>query len=329
MSRTVLITDEYEKKLIDALRSFGIDELKGKRVLVKLHMGELNNKWYVKPKMVRIVTDYLLSIGAKPTLFDTVVLYPGPRFLKTGYLMVAKKHGFDKLGCPIAIGDTGNVVESQGFDFEIPSEVLDHDAMIVISHSKGHMGAGYGGAIKNIGMGCISRSSKRKVHSEISVPCVDASKCVLCGKCQRVCEQKAIYVSEKWTIRTGLCVGCGECIKSCPKKALDYKFEGLCEMLAYASAAATKHMKKILYVNVLLDITKNCDCMMRALPVICDDIGMVISDDMVSADKASMDLIEKKMGKTFMDVNKVDPNPQVDVAEKLGPGSKEYSLDRL
>jgi uncharacterized protein len=329
MSKVVLIKENYKETLVKALKAFGIDELANKKVLIKLHMGELSNKWYVKPEIVRIVTDYPLGIGAKPTLFDTVVLYPGPRFLKSSHKMVARKHGFGKLGCPIAIGDEGSVVESDGFRFEIPKEVLDHDAMIVISHSKGHCGAGYGGAIKNVGMGCISRSAKRKVHSEISVPAVDVGKCVLCGQCEKACKQKAISVNDKWNIKSGFCVGCGECIKCCPNKALDYKDEGLCEMLAYASKAATKHMKKMLFVNVLLDITKNCDCMMNALPVICEDIGMVVSDDIVAVDKASMDLIENKMGKTFKEVNKVDPNPQIATAEKIGIGSKKYSLENL
>jgi uncharacterized protein len=328
MSRVILVEKEYEKGLIDALRVFGIDELSGKKVLIKLHMGEARNRWFVDPKLVKIVVDHLKSIGAEPVLFDTVVIYPSPRAFKASYSMVAKRHGFYDIGCPVVIGDRGKNVDGEGFKFEIPREVLDYEYMIVLSHSKGHCGAGYGGAIKNIGMGCVSKKCKKLVHSQICVPEVDEKKCTLCGKCESVCEQKAISVKERWVIKAGLCVGCNECIKMCPNKALNYKTESLCHMLAYASKAATSHMKKILFVNVLLKITKNCDCFSNALPIICDDIGLLASDDMVSIDKASIDLIENKMKKTFKEINSIDPIDQIITSEKIGLGSSRYTLEK-
>jgi uncharacterized protein len=329
MTRVVLVEDEYESKLISALKEFGSDELGGKRVLIKLHMGELGNKWFVEPKIVKIVTDYLKSIGAKPVLFDTVVMYPMPRGFKSGYMMIAKKHGFDKLGCPIVIGDKGKNISVEGLKFEIAQEVLDHDCMIVISHGKGHCAAGFGGAIKNIGMGCVSKKCKRIVHSEICVPVADESKCTLCGKCEKLCKQNAIRVDKKWSTKAGLCVGCNECINNCPQKALKYKKESLSNMLAYSSKAATIHMKKMLFINVLMKITKNCDCFPNALPIIADDIGMMVSEDMVSVDKASIDIIEGKMKKTFKEINSSDPMEQIRTAEKMGLGSSKYSLEKI
>jgi uncharacterized protein len=329
MSRVILVENEYESKLIDALKQFGADEFRDKKVLIKLHMGEMGNKWFVEPRIVKIVADYLKSIGAKPVLFDTVVMYPMPRGFKTGYLAIAKKHGFGKVGCPIVIGDGGGEVSVEGLKFEIAREVLEYDHMIVISHAKGHCAAGFGGAIKNIGMGCASKKCKRFVHTEICAPTVDESKCVLCKDCEKACKQKAIRVDKKWSISLGQCVGCDECIKRCPQKALGYKREKLGHMLAYSSKAATSHMKKMLFVNVLLKITKNCDCFPNALPIIADDIGMMVSDGMVSVDKASIDIIEGKMKKTFLEIHSADPMDQITTAEKMGLGSPKYTLERI
>jgi len=327
MSKVILAEKDYQNSLISALERFGAENFRNKRVLIKLHMGEMNNKWFVDPKIVKIIVDYLKGIGAKPVLFDTVVIYPSPRTFKAGYRMVAKRHGFYDLGCPVVIGDGGRKVEAEGFNFEIPDEVLDHYYMIVISHAKGHCGAGYGGAIKNIGMGCVSKKCKKTVHSTISVPVV-SEKCTLCGMCEKVCRQKAIKVDKKWEIKAGLCVGCGECIKCCPQKALNYKKESLCQMLAYASEAVTKHMKSILYINVLLKITKNCDCCRNALPIIAEDIGILVSDDIVSIEKASIDMIEGKMKKTFKEIQSIDPLDQIRTAERIGLGSSKYLLEK-
>ena len=329
MSKVLLLENGNENKLPNFLTKFNFDEFKNKKILIKLHMGEARNKWYVEPRIAKIIVDALKEIGAKPILFDTVVRYPGPRQTKKGYIGVAEDHGFTELGCPVVIGDEGKDITVKGLDFEIPKEVLEHDYMIVLSHAKGHGGAGFGGAIKNVGMGCVSGECKKFVHSEMSVPAVDKDKCVLCGICESVCEQKAIKVTDKWEIENGLCVGCGECIKNCPQKALDYKEESLNHMLAYASKAAIKHMKKILYVNVLLKITKYCDCANNALPIICDDIGIMVSDDMVSIDRASIDAIEDRMGKTFLEIHDVNPLEQIQTAEKIGLGESKYSLSRL
>ncbi len=329
MSKVIFFEDDYSKNIPKALQEFGLGRFKGKDVLIKLHMGELNNKWYVDPKIAKVVVDELKKIDAKPILFDTAVLYSGPRATKEGYMDVARKHGFTELGCPVVIGDEGKNIDIEGLKFEIAKEVLNYENMIVLSHGKGHGGAGFGGAIKNLGMGCVSGKCKRIVHSEISVPCPDEGLCTLCGTCEKLCKQGAIKVDKKWQMKVGLCVGCGECIKNCPQKALDYKEESLNHMLAYASKAATQHMKNILYVSVLQKITKQCDCANNSLPIICDDVGFVVSDDMISIDKASIDMIEKKMGKTFLQVNGVDPMDQIKTAEKIKIGTSKYAISKI
>jgi len=328
MSEVIFVQDNYQEKLDKALDKFNFDDFKGKKVLLKIHVGDMGNTRYVEPRLVKVVVDKLKKIGAEPFLYDTLVLYPGPRAIKTTHKLLAKKHGFMDLGCEFVVGDKGEESEAEGLKFEIAQEVLDSDYMIVISHGKGHGGAGFGGAIKNVGMGCVSKKSKRKVHSEISVPVADPEKCILCGTCEKVCEQKAIKVSDEWKVTAGLCVGCGECFKACPQKAIDYKEESLNHMLAYASKPATEHMKKILYVNVLLKISERCDCT-RDSPIICDDIGILVSDDMLAIDKASIDMIEGKMGKTFEEIHQVDPMEQVRTGEKIKIGNSDYSISKV
>ena len=328
MSEIVLIKDKYQESLSNVLEKFNMERFKGQKVLVKIHVGEVRNTRYVDPKLAKIVIDKLKAVGAEPFLFDTLVLYTSPRAIKIGHKLLAKKHGFGNLGCDFVVGDKGEEVEVEGLKFEIPKEVLDVKHMIVLSHGKGHGGSGFGGAIKNVGMGCVSKKCKRFVHSEISVPVADPEKCILCGKCEDVCEQKAIKVTDKWRVIPGLCVGCGECFKICPQKAIDYKEESLNHMLAYAAKAATKHKKEILYVNVLLKISKNCDCGPDS-PIISDDVGILVSDDMLAIDKASIDLIEEKMGKTFEDIHQVDPMDQVRTGEKINIGSSEYSISEV
>lgn len=328
MTSVTFIKDNYQENLDKALDKFDFEKFKGKKVLLKIHVGDAGNSRYVDPKFVKVVIDKLKKIDAEPFLYDTLVLYPGPRTITVTHKLIAKRHGFTDLGCPFVVGDKGKELDSEGLKFEIPKEVLDTDYMIVISHGKGHGGAGFGGAIKNVGMGCVSKKSKRKVHSEISVPVADPEKCILCGSCEGVCEQKAIKVSDKWKVTPGLCVGCGECFKACPQKAIDYKEESLNHMLAYASKIAMAHMKKILYINVLLKISKNCDCA-RDSPIISDDVGILVSDGMLAIDKASIDLIEEKMGKSFEDIHQIDPMDQINTGEKIQIGSSEYSISEI
>ena len=329
MAKVVTFYDNYEEKLAKAMDMYDMKKFAGKRVLIKIHVGEAGNKNYVDPKLAKVVIDKLKEVGAEPFLFDTLVLYPGPRAAKLTHRLVAKRHGFTDLGCPFVIGDKGEERKAQEIKFEIAQEVVDIDHMIVLSHGKGHGGAGYGGAIKNLGMGCVSKKCKSIVHSEISVPHPDVNKCTLCGTCEKVCKQKAIKVSDEWRMIPGLCVGCGDCLKACPQKALDYKEEKLNHMLAYATEAVVEHMKEILYINVLLKISKSCDCASFPGPIICEDVGIMVSDDMVSIDKASIDVIETRMGKTFKNINRVDPLEQTETAEKIGLGSQEYKIEKI
>ncbi|MEE9525146.1 MAG: DUF362 domain-containing protein [Candidatus Woesearchaeota archaeon] len=137
---------------------------KGESVAVKLHMGEKNNPYYLKAPIVKKIVDVLIELELKPFLFDSVVLYAGPRDSKQGYEEVAKEHGFGEVGCPVVIGDKGVTVETKNLKVQVCKELVEADGMLVLSHVKGHCNSGFGGAIKNLGMGGVIPESKSDIH---------------------------------------------------------------------------------------------------------------------------------------------------------------------
>jgi uncharacterized Fe-S center protein len=324
----VIFVDKLEK-LSSAIRSFELRDFKIDRLPIKLHMGEAGNKYYVDPKIVRIVVDEFKRIGANPFLFDTISMYPGLRATKTGYKTLALKHGFkkEKVGCDVVIGDEGKEVEVHGYKFEVANEIYNSPCLVVISHAKGHGDAGFGGAIKNLGMGCVSKKTKAFIHFS-GQPKIMREKCTLCGTCEAACIFNAIRVNEEWKIDYSKCFGCGRCIAACPNKALKQRTENLRKMLAYAAKACVKG-KRVLYINVLLNITKFCDCTPNPLPIICKDIGFLVSGDAVSIDSASIDLIEKNSGKKLIEIEGVDPREQLIGGEEVRLGTSRYNLIKI
>jgi len=272
------------EKLPEVIREFNLERFTGRNVLVKLHMGERGNKWYVKPGYVKIVADELKKIKARPFLFDTIVLYRGSRDSKEKYMEVVKEHGFDKIGYEVVIGDEGKLVKMDEsgieFTYEVANELYNMKDMIAISHAKGHILTGFGGAIKNFGMGGVSKKSKLDMH-RASV------------------KKKMLHLG-----RTRISFN---------------------EILPLGAKACV-NKKNVLYINFLMDITKNCDCDANALPIICEDIGVLVSNDPVAIDTASVDLIERNMGKTFKDVLGNDARTHIRFAEEIGMGTSDYEL---
>jgi uncharacterized Fe-S center protein len=297
-------------------------------VPVKLHMGEPGNRYFVSPSLVRLAVEKLKAVGAEPFLFDTTVAYPGARATVDGHRKVASRHGFDKdrMGCEVVIGDRGIEVAESGQTFDVAREIHGSTHLVVISHVKGHIQTGFGGAIKNLGMGGVTRETKRKIHM-MCVPILSREMCDLCGTCAEACPFDAITVEPEWRRSKTKCMGCGKCVSACEIGALRYNVMDLQRALAL-SARACVWGKRALYVNSVVNISRNCDCDAHAGPIICPDIGYLASDSLAAIDRASLDLINTVKPGVFEKVNGIDPAKQIRYAEEIGFPS-DYELIRL
>ncbi len=226
------------EQIPSALDLLGVEDFKEAKTLIKLHMGEPGNGYHISPAIVKMVADKLREKGAEPFLFDTVVAYSGPRSNRDGYRRVAYRHGFgkDETGCDVIIGEEGVKVVEAGHSLEVAREIFDSTHIVVISHVKGHIQAGFGGAIKNLGMGGMTKATKRKLH-RMSIPIHTEEKCDLCGNCADVCPCDAITVDLRWTYDSVVCDGCGKCVSACPSDALTYEIMDLQKGLAIAARA--------------------------------------------------------------------------------------------
>ncbi|MEM2213580.1 MAG: DUF362 domain-containing protein [Candidatus Nezhaarchaeales archaeon] len=312
---------------------------------IKVHMGEEGNITHLRPEFVRSVVDVVKRLGCEPIVFDTTSLYSGPRSNAVSYLNLAAKKGFTyaSLGAPVVIGDgirgmSGFTVKIQGFELsevEVADIVRDLDSMIVLSHFKGHVTAGFGGALKNLAMGCTTKRGKASQH-RAHMPIVLIEKCVGCGSCSRVCSYGAIRVEEKVAkVNYDNCVGCLECYFTCPNRALDVPRQGIEKLqvrLADAALAVIKALKsRPLYLNVVINVTARCDCLGCVMKPIVNDVGLLSSLDPVAMDQASLDLVVETAGgrDPFLEVNGVSGERILEAAEKLGLGSRTYELVKI
>ncbi len=316
MAEVYLFTEA--EKLLSALDLLGIKDFRGAKVLIKLHMGEPGNRYYISPSIVKLTVEKLKDIDAEPFLFDTTVAYPGPRSTKDGYKRVAYRHGFneDKMGCKVVIGDEGVEVVEGGYSFEVAKEIYESTHIVVMSHVKGHVQAGFGGAIKNLGMGGVTKNMKRIIH-RMSMPSFCVEKCDLCGSCAEVCPSRAITIDSNWRYDSIACEGCGKCVSVCPTSALSYKIMDFQKGLALAAKACIRG-KRVLYINALVNITRSCDCDPHPEPIICPDIGYLASNEMAAIDRASLELINEVKPGVLEETNQVDPAKQVQYAQEIG-----------
>lgn len=334
MSEVKLIT-QY---LLPNLRKVIIEEVRNRfkkceKVAVKCHMGEYGNLYYVRPPIIELIVDELKKIGVEPFLFDSPALYTGDRDSIEKYYDTARKNGFtpESMGCPILISETPLSMKSKYFNnIEIVKELYEVDGMVVVSHFKSHELTTFGGSIKNIGMGGISKKSKASLHKD-NMPEVGGS-CTGCETCVAVCPEKAIEIKDgRAVINSDKCFGCCNCIDYCPNDALTTKkaplVYGLAEVCSYY---CQKFKDKIYYVNVLLDINDKCDCYPLGGcdigKIIAPNIGIITSDDIVAIDKASLDLVQKASDNKFGEVIKADPEKQIKAGLEFGLGSDKYKL---
>jgi len=326
---------------------------KGDFVAIKVHFGEKGNTAYLHPTLVRAVVDKVKTCGGKPFLTDANTLYVGSRSNATDHIVTAIENGFDYAvtDAPIIIADglSGKdytTVEIDGTHFsevKIGSIVCHADAMIVLSHFKGHELTGFGGTLKNVGMGLGSRSAKQMMHSDV-LPVVHQNKCTGCGDCLTWCPANAVKISQKKaSINPEECYGCGECVVTCKTGAIEisWKTEARAiqeKIVEYVKGVLKGKEEKSGFMNFLMDITPDCDCYgWNDMPIV-PNIGILASLDPVAIDAASADLVNKAQGlqgSRLRDINSkdkikaitdIDWRPQLDYGQKIGLGSKEYQL---
>ncbi|MGV8152481.1 MAG: DUF362 domain-containing protein [Candidatus Nanoarchaeia archaeon] len=302
----------------------------GNNVAIKVHFGERGCVTYINPEIVKDVYSRIVAKGKKATLVECNVLYKGSRTNSTDHIRTAKEHGFDFAPIDILDGENGQeFVDVDGC--KIGAGIEKYDSMVVISHFKGHMMAGFGGALKNLGMGFGSRAGKLAMHSNVR-PSI-SGKCIGCGVCLKNCNAKAIkLINGKAKISNELCEGCAMCIAVCPRNAVSIPWasgttEELQERIVKYSLAVLKKIPNAIFINVLENITQDCDCMGTKQKNEIEDIGIIMGRDPVSIEKASLDLANKAgFSKVQKEINK---DKQIEFAVELGMGDISYQLINL
>jgi uncharacterized Fe-S center protein len=329
-------------KLLDQVQPFSFIE-SDDSVAIKTHFGEDGNTGHIKPPYLKIVADKVRALDAKPFITDSNALYKGRRTFTKDHIKLAAEHGFTKeatgANVIIAEGENGKDVTSVPLNkkfiktAKIASFYIKADDIIAVSHFKGHLISGFGGAIKNIGMGCASREGKLAQHSNMS-PFVDEKICVGCGACIAICPVHAIALKgKKANIDPDKCIGCSECIATCPSGAMSVAWDSGVDdvqekMAEYALAVLKNKKKKSLFINFAVRISQECDCWTKDFPKIAPDVGILVSADPVAVDKASFDVVVKACGKdVFKEAHPdVDGMKQLKHAEAIGLGTMEYEL---
>ena len=348
------------KKLDRLVVKAGIDKIdfKNKYVAVKIHFGEPGNLSFLRPNFAKVVVDRIKDLGGRPFLTDCGTLYVGRRNNALAHLDAAFENGFSPLstGCQIIIGDGLKGTD----EVEVPIEggillksakigraVMDADIIISLNHFKGHELTGFGGAIKNLGMGCGSRAGKMVMHND-GKPEVDPEACVGCQKCAKQCAHGAIsFKNKKALIDHKRCVGCGRCIGSCNYHAISNASSSANDELNYKMVEYAKAVvdgRPHFHVSIVNQVSPNCDCHGENDVAVVPDIGMFAGFDPVALDRACIDAVnaapalagsvlsESAQDKDdhFTNIHPTtDWRGQMDHAEKIGLGSSDYKLISL
>ena len=333
----------------------------GKFVAIKMHFGELGNLAFLRPNYAKAVADLCKEQGGMPFLTDCNTLYPGSRKNALDHLDCANLNGFNPIstGCQIIIGDGlrgTDEVEVPVVNGEycktafIGHAVMDADVFISLTHFKGHESTGFGGAIKNIGMGCGSRAGKMQQHAS-GKPSVREKLCRGCGRCAKECGSDAItYVNKKAVIDYDKCKGCGRCIGACSFDAIynpNYNANELLDRKMAEYAQAVCYDRPCFHISLVQDISPNCDCHGENDAPILPDIGMFASFDPVALDQACADaclkaapIANSQLGEHlsqpgwhchhdhFKDSNpNIEWQATLDQAEKIGLGTRQYDAE--
>ncbi|WP_419786525.1 DUF362 domain-containing protein [Pseudodesulfovibrio sp.] len=362
--RTKAFGDGLPTKLKKMIKKAGIGdlELDGRFAAIKMHFGELGNISYLRPNYAKAVADVVREFGGKPFLTDCNTMYPGKRKNALEHLECAWENGFTPLtvGCPILIGDglkgTDDVeVPVVGGEYvenaKIGRAIMDADVFISLTHFKGHEMTGFGGTIKNIGMGCGSRAGKTEQHCN-GKPIIDEEKCVGCKACIKECANDALHFDaekKKSTVNHDNCVGCGRCLGACNFDAIAFGRDSAVANLNRRMAEYTKAVvdgRPQFHISLIVDVSPNCDCHGENDVPILPNLGMFASTDPLALDQACVDaclaaqplpgsqLAENLAKKDFKNHHDHFTNSRpesewqtcLEHAEKIGLGTREYEI---
>jgi uncharacterized Fe-S center protein len=324
-------------------------------VAVKLHFGETGNTGFVHPVFIREVVARIKEHGGKPFLTDANTLYSGNRANGVDHVECAIRNGFSfaTVEAPIVIADgidgreaVDVRIDAKHFEtVRIGAAAVHADAMVAVTHVKGHEATGFGGALKNVGMGLGCRSAKQRMHADFS-PDVDAEKCTACRRCERRCPVGAIAVGPDRVavVDFETCYGCGECVAACSYGAIGIQWKTTPEaiqekIVEHVMGAVAGKEGKVVYLSFVTAVSPDCDCWSFSDAPIVGDIGVLASTDIVAIDQAAYDLVTAATGlpgsrgegleagvDKFKTVTGVDGSAAIRYAEECGLGSREYEL---
>ena len=349
--------ENLPQKLARLVKKAGMLEnidFENKYTAIKIHFGEPGNLSYLRPNYAKVIVDLIKGQGGKVFLTDCNTLYVGRRKNALDHLEAAYENGYNPFttGCHVIIADglkgTDEVLVPVNGDYvqeaKIGRAVMDADIVISMNHFKGHEATGFGGALKNLGMGCGSRAGKMEMHSA-GKPHVLKGQCVGCGACVKICAHSAITIADKKaSIDHNKCVGCGRCIGICPKDAVVAANDESNDILNCKIAEYTKAVidgRPNFHISLIVDVSPNCDCHSENDVPIVPNVGMFASFDPVALDMACADAVNRQPvmpGSILSELPQItmdrfnDNHPEtnwmsaVDHAVKLGLGSKEYEL---
>lgn len=369
MPSRVFFTDMragFKKSLLDKTEklflSAGFKDVigSGDLVAVKLHFGESGNTGYIRPQYLRRIVKLIKAAGGKPFLTDANTLYVGSRSNAVNHLQTAVENGFAYavVDAPLIIADglsgkdyvNVNIGRKHFKEVKISSAAFHADALVVVTHFKGHEMTGFGGALKNAGMGLGSRSGKQMMHSDI-LPSVNPDKCKGCERCSQWCPAGAIGVSPETKIsevNPEKCIGCGECTVTCPVQAIDVNWKTEPDIIQekiveYVDGVLRNKKGKCCFITFVNNVSPDCDCYGWNDAPLVKDIGILASFDPVALDQACVDLVNRESalantrlaGKDGVEDKfralypAIDWTRQLVYAETIGLGKRNYQLIKI
>jgi uncharacterized Fe-S center protein len=350
-------------KLEILVKRAGIEQIdfKNKFTAIKIHFGEPGNLSYIRANYAARLVQFLLTRQAKPFLTDSGTLYLGKRSNAVDHIESAFANGFNPLAvpCPVIIADGLKAIDYKEIPVnltycmtaKIGAAIAEADVIVSMNHFKGHEQAGFGGALKNLGMGSASAAGKLDLHSS-SKPRIDVSECTSCGQCVKYCASQAVYLNDqrKAEINYDKCVGCGQCVAVCQFEAAQPVWDNSTDIMNYKIAEYTVAVlkgKPNFHINFVMDVSPHCDCWNCNDAAIVPNIGIAASFDPVALDKACADMVTHSAANlnTILDVRRygelqdvdkfklIHPNTDweagLQYAEKIGIGNLDYDLITL